>query len=538
MVHQQSSEAFQAAIVACSPMPIISMDLEGKVQSWNAAAEQVFGWSADEVLGLPLPFVTQEKMQEHMETRRRMLAGERISRLELTRCKKNGEPVEISLSASAMYNEAGDIIGFMAAIEDITEQKQHEHELRKAKDQAESANRAKSEFLSNLSHELRTPLNGILGMLQILESGELDEEQTDAVDSAFRSIDRLNQLLADVLNLSKIEAERLEKLESEFSLRELCATVCAEYARLARDKGLSFACPTLEPSIPERLIGDELRLRQVLYNLVGNSVKFTERGEVRLNITPLSDETQPFWIRFSVEDTGIGVAEEHLGRLFEPFYRAEGAYSRSYQGAGLGLSLVHRFVRLMGGRMSMDSTVGLGTVVHVEVPLLVPEAAGAEITPSNACSVTPQTTAATTDLPDSHEDEPGHAPLNLLLVEDDRINQLALRRLLEKRGHKVKVASNGQEAVDLFAQFEFDCILMDIQMPVMNGVEATQSIRASETLSVRKHVTIFAVTAHAMAGDREHFLAAGMDDYLSKPLKLGLLEELFLKHGVVGAELP
>ena len=538
MVHQQSSEAFQAAIVACSPMPIISMDLEGKVQSWNAAAEQVFGWSADEVLGLPLPFVTQEKMQEHMETRRRMLAGERISRLELTRCKKNGEPVEISLSASAMYNEAGDIIGFMAAIEDITEQKQHERELRKAKDQAESANRAKSEFLSNLSHELRTPLNGILGMLQILESGELDEEQTDAVDSAFRSIDRLNQLLADVLNLSKIEAERLEKLESEFSLRELCATVCAEYARLARDKGLSFACPTLEPSIPERLIGDELRLRQVLYNLVGNSVKFTERGEVRLNITPLSDETQPFWIRFSVEDTGIGVAEEHLGRLFEPFYRAEGAYSRSYQGAGLGLSLVHRFVRLMGGRMSMDSTVGLGTVVHVEVPLLVPEAAGAEITPSNACSVTPQTTAATTDLPDSHENEPGHASLNLLLVEDDRINQLALRRLLEKRGHKVKVASNGQEAVDLFAQFEFDCILMDIQMPVMNGVEATQSIRASETLSVRKHVTIFAVTAHAMAGDREHFLAAGMDDYLSKSLKLGLLEELFLKHGVVGAELP
>ncbi|TVR92446.1 MAG: response regulator [Spirochaetaceae bacterium] len=502
-------------------MPIISMDLEGMVLSWNAAAEQVFGWSADEVLGRPLPFVPQEKMQEHMETRRRMLAGERISRLELTRRKKNGESVEISLSASAMYNETGEVIGFMAAIEDISERKQQEHDLRKAKEQAESANRAKSEFLSNLSHEIRTPLNGLLGMMQILNSSDLNEEQSEAVEAAFGSIDRLNRLLADVLNLSKIEAEKLEKLESEFSLRELCATICAEYARAAREKGLSFECPTLGPSVPERLMGDELRLRQVLYNLVGNAVKFTKRGEVRLTITPLSEETQQRWLRFSVEDTGIGVAEEHLGRLFEPFYRAEGAYSRSYQGAGLGLSLVHRFVRLMGGRVSMDSTVGSGTIVHVEVPFRVPEAS-----------------AVATDLPDSHEGELQHAPLDILLVEDDRINQLALKRLLEKRGHNVEVASNGQEAVDLFAQFEFDCILMDIQMPVMNGIEATQSIRTSETLSARKRVTIFAVTAHAMAGDREQFVAAGMDDYLSKPLKLEALEELFLKHRVAAAELP
>lgn len=545
----QSSDAFQMALAACAPMPIISIDLEGMVQSWNEAAELVFGWSAEEVLGRPLPIVPEDRLEEHTEIRRRMLAGERLRRLELVRQKKDGELVEVSLSTSAMYDIASKVIGFMAVLEDITDQRQQEHELRRAKEQAESANRAKSEFLSNLSHEIRTPLNGLLGMMQILESSTLDQEQADAVETAFGSIDRLNRLLGDLLNLSKIEAEQLEKLETEFSLSGLCASICEEYAGAARENGLTFECLRPESAVPELLIGDELRLRHVLYNLVGNAVKFTKRGGVRLAITPLSNEADLSWIRLSVEDTGIGVAEEHLGRLFEPFYRAEGAYNRAYEGAGLGLPLVHKFVRLMGGRVRMESTAGVGSVVHVELPFRIPKEKALGSSPMDAADIARSAENATRganapDASDAHgaptlpAGESRPAPLSILLAEDDRINQLALHRLLQKRGHRVQIANNGQEAVDLFAQHEFDCILMDIQMPVMNGVEATQSIRTSEVLSSRKRVTIFAVTAHAMAGDRERFLAAGMDNYLAKPLKIQDLEKLFLEHGVFAPELP
>lgn len=556
VVDSQNSDAFQRAIVACAPMPIISIDLEGRVQTWNEAAELVFGWSEKEVLGCSLPLVPAEGLNEHMETRRRMLAGERISRLEVLRQKKNGDPVELSLSTSAMSDSSGEVIGFMAVFEDITEQRQQQQELRRAKEHAESANRAKSEFLSNLSHEIRTPLNGLLGMMQILESSALDQEQAAAVETAFGSIDRLSRLLGDLLNLSKIEAEQLEKDDVEFSLSELCATVCDEYARAAQENGLTFECCAPGPVLPEWVIGDELRLRHVLYNLVGNAIKFTEHGGVKLLLIPLREEQEVQWIQFAVEDTGVGVAQEHLSRLFEPFYRAEGAYNRAYPGAGLGLPLVHRLVRLMGGRVHMESTVGVGSVVQVELPFRIAEAptrGGSRKLPG-ACCRTAQSAPVSPDAPvlgyaptvspdvpdglDAPKSASGFPPLDILLAEDDKINQVALRHLLRKRGHRVEVANNGQEAVDLFAQHEFDCILMDIQMPVMNGIEATESIRTSENLSTRKRVPIFAVTAHALAGDRERFMAAGMDSYLSKPLRIEDLEKLFTEHGLFARQLP
>jgi two-component system sensor histidine kinase EvgS len=267
----------------------------------------------------------------------------------------------------------------------------------------------------------------------------------------------------------------------------------------ARNKGVALEC-SLDPTMPATLIGDETRLRQVLFNLVGNALKFTDNGTVRMKITGLPpDANDDIRIHFLVTDTGIGIPGDRLSLIFEPFRQVENSFTRNYQGAGLGLSIVHRLVGLMDGEITIESTPGRGTAVHVILPF--------KTDPGTSKSVEDTTPKA-------------GDTFRVLLVEDDPSNRIPTQKLLEKAGHEVTLAENGRQALEMLAANDFDCVLMDIQMPVMNGIEATRIIRGSDTLGPKKAIPVIALTAYAMDKDRETFLAAGMDGYVAKPATL------------------
>ena len=372
--------------------------------------------------------------------------------------------------------------------------------LERSKEKTELANRTKSEFLANMSHEVRTPLNGILGMLQLLNTTLPTEEQQEYIVNAIQSTKRLTRLLSDILDISKIEAGRMHIVETEFDVYKTEKSIQDIFSVEAQKKGIQLKF-SHDADSPLTLIGDEARLRQILFNLVGNSIKFTDTGEVNVNTTVLPvAKDSVVRVLFTVSDTGIGISDDNLKRIFEPFVQAEDSYTRRFQGAGLGLSIVRRLVELLGGTITIDSTVGEGTTFYLSLPFKVPGL------PTSA----PLSTA--TGRPDNT------VPLRILFAEDDAVSLLTGRRILEKFGHTVVLARDGQEALQRLSEQDIDLILMDIQMPRMDGVEATKAIRESASLRHKAHLPIIAMTAYAMTGDREKFLAAGMDAYIAKPM--------------------
>jgi PAS domain S-box-containing protein len=427
---------------------------------------------------------------------------------------RDGRQIPVS-QVILCHGRGDDFIGHYSIImRDITEYKRSEAALLHSKLQAESANQAKSEFLANMSHEIRTPINGVMGMLQLLQAGTLDAEQSSYTSTAIQSCKRLVRLLSDILDLSRIEAGKLSIQLAPMSVSDVFCQTRDLFLPIAQKAGVEL-CFDTDPALPPKVLGDGARLQQVLFNLVGNSIKFTPSGKVTVAAHTLSP-LKPGHSRvfFSVCDTGVGIPDENLDNLFEPFAQVDSGYTRSHQGAGLGLSICKRLLHLMGGSISVVSEMGVGTSMHFALDFEV--IAGLErLTPA--------------------KDAPSATSLcgrRILLAEDDPVSAMAARAVLLKQGAGVIHVQNGQAALETLAREAFDLVLMDVQMPVMDGVEATRAIREGRCGERTSNIPIVALTAYAMTGDKDIFLNAGMNDYVEKPVAIKDL--LLVIHRVLG----
>lgn len=396
-------------------------------------------------------------------------------------------------------------INVMISIEDITEHKKVEIEMRRAIESAHSAYRAKSDFLANMSHEIRTPLNGIIGMIELTRLTELNPEQKDNLLTAKTCADSLLRIINDILDFSKIEAGKFTLENIDFDLKALLEKIQKVHYYKAAEKGLKLSCQ-LPPNLPERMKGDPARLQQVLNNLIGNAVKFTEKGSVEIIISIDEYDEKTVNLQFSVVDTGIGISLEEKAKLFKSFSQVDSSHSRKYGGTGLGLVISKQLIEMMGGKIWAESVKGKGSVFNFQLVF--------EISNKNngVCGDS-----------DYYKLEKPLGTISVLLVEDDSINQIVVGRMLKKLGYLYSIANNGVEAINLLKDKYFDLCLMDIQMPGMDGIQTTQILRSLEK-STGKHLPIIALTAHALMGDREKFISLGMDDYLAKPFLINDLQ--------------
>lgn len=383
---------------------------------------------------------------------------------------------------------------------EIEHVKKVEEELKKAKNKAERMSRTKGEFLANMSHEIRTPMNGVIGTLQLLEDTPLTESQHEYVSVAYKSADALLSILNDILDLSKIEAGKLEFESIPFDLREIVNDVVVLHALKAEQTGI-YLKSEIDEAVPARVVGDPTRVRQVLVNLISNAMKFTSAGGVVVRLKlKLRDEKEAL-IRIEVEDTGVGIPTSKHQKLFMAFSQADGSTTRKHGGTGLGLAIVRQLVEMMHGNLGIESEVGKGSKFWFVLPLGI-------------ASV--ETDAVSAAKPVDNKVE---LKGRVLLVEDNPVNQMVAKKMLEKVGLQSVLAINGREALDYLAQEEFDAVLMDCQMPEMDGFEATRLWREHEQQSSLARMPIIAMTANVMEGDRERCLQSGMDDYLGKPVR-------------------
>jgi PAS domain S-box-containing protein len=652
----RDSEALYHSLVETLPLNVFRKDTRGRFTFANRLFCLSVGRPLEELLGkTDHDFYPVELADKYRRDDRGVMENRATLDVVEEHVKPNGEKLYVQVLKTPVYDSRGEVIGIQGLFWDVTDRKMAEEALQRAKEAAEAASRAKSEFLANVSHEIRTPMNGILGMTELALDAEMSSEQREYLTMVKASADALLGVINDILDFSKIEAGKLDLDEAPFNLRDNLGDTVRTLALRAHKKGLELACHVL-PDVPDRVIGDANRLRQVIVNLVGNAIKFTEFGEVVVRVQlangqpPANREkvarSPSALLHFTVADTGIGIAPEKQKAIFEPFVQADGSTTRKYGGTGLGLAISARLVELMGGHIWLESTPGRGSAFHFTArfglhdqprppkpgrvdlegvttlvvddnatnrrileemlsnwhmqPVVVssgPEAlaelaraaaagkpyplvlldammpgmdgftlaeeikkrpaladttllmlssaegssARARELPIAACVMKPvkqsdlfdaiviclgsslrRDTLALAAAPPA----PGAArPLRILLAEDNAVNQKLMVRLLEKRGHRVTLAADGKEALAALDREDFDLALMDVQMPEIDGFEATSAIRRGEQATGR-HLPIIAMTAHAMKGDRERCLKAGMDGYVSKPIQAAELFEI------------
>jgi PAS domain S-box-containing protein len=634
--HAEERLQAQARLLDLAHDAIIVCDANSHIRYWNRGAQTLYGWTAEEARGME----SQALLKTVFPVSQQVIA-EALSQVghwegTLTHTHRDGHQVVVESRQSLLRDSQGKVTRILEINRDVTDRLRAEVELRRAMGAAEAASRAKSEFLANMSHEIRTPMNGVLGMTELALDTPLSPEQRQYLELAHASAESLLAVINDVLDFSKIEAGKLDLDRAEFFLRECVDGTIKTLALRAHQKGLELACH-IALAVPDALIGDPGRLRQILVNLVGNAIKFTEKGEVIVDVRAESVTVDEVRLHVAVADTGIGIPPEKRQMIFEAFVQADASTTRTYGGSGLGLTISNRLVEMMGGRIWVESAVDRGSTFHFTVcfgvqqhpptrrlpstleglPVLVvddnstnrqileelllgwrmkptvvdgaptalaalekaekdgepfalilldsdmpdmdgfalakhiqlrPELAGARIMMLSTAGrpgdtarcqqmgivrylVKPMKQSELLDSivmaleatfhPDATTAEsprPEGPGLRILLAEDNAVNQRLAVRLLEKQGHQVTVAVNGRKALEAIERQTFDLVLMDVQMPEMGGFEATAAIRAREQPTAHR-LPIIAMTAHALKGDRERCLAAGMDGYVAKPIR-------------------
>ena len=532
---RESEERFRLMLQHMSSVSVQGYYMDGTTHYWNDASEALYGYSAEEAIGKNLlDLIIPPEMRDGVSEAIKMM-GETLVPVpasELTLRRKDGSRVTVYSSHAVIWRHGHDPELFCIDV-DLTDRKLAEESLKELNSylesatvraeelavKAESAARAKSEFLALMSHELRTPLNGVLGFAELLSATRLDEEQQEYAKTILDSGNHLLDVVNDILDFSSIEKGRMQIESAPIIIAALVETTCRPIRKAAADKGLEFRC-VMAGDGPAEITGDGRRIRQILINLLGNAVKFTQQGSVVLVVSPASVDGCPA-LDFSVEDTGPGITQETLGRLFKPFTQADTTVSRQFEGTGLGLAISRRLAEAMGGTLGVESTPGLGSKFTFRLPLDHPP----HPLPVEEISEPPPATDSGGLPRVSGKPTPPEVRL-ILVVEDDAANRMLAGKMLEHLGCRVEFATNGEEAVDAFLPEKYSAILMDMQMPVMDGMEATRKIRELES---GERTPIIALTANVMPGDRELCLEGGMDEFLSKPFKLGDLERMLAR---------
>lgn len=506
-VRLQASERNYRDLFDSAPVGIFQAGRRGKYLMVNRAYARMCGFDSPRDM-----LFRAGSLGSHLggdqERREGLLAamrdlGEQVN-TDCLMVRQDGPRMWANLSLGILPSSEGETL--QGIVVDVTLRKEAEQALNRAKEAAEQASKLKSSFLANISHEIRTPLNGIVGSLQVLRASPGAGDTGEIVGIALQASERLTSLLADILDISTLEGGAMRLLDEPFHLNGVLAGIEKLFRPEAQATGIEFTVESCAPG-DELLSGDARRLRQMLFNLVGNALKFTPKGVVRLeaHVLPLAS-AERLWVLFMVSDTGIGIDEGKEDLVFGLFTQEDlDCYSRRYQGAGLGLAIVKRLAGLMGGSICFESAKGEGATFYVSLPL------------RRAFSV-----------PGAHA--PQERPelpkgLRILLVEDDAVNQIAMRRLLEREGFAVQVEGSGEAGLERLGRETFDLVFMDIQLPAMSGVEATRAIRNGQAGQDRKGIPVIAVTAYAMSGDRERLLEAGVDDYVAKSLDFQLFLE-------------